>query len=219
MANTLADHNKIVEVSKNFRDYLIPLNHPRLHPSDRDARTHGKDVLGNEEIFLTPVAKGWLKNYQQPYHGFTTDGTVRPNLWRTDPNANGPTKAMVEAATSLMNVATEEEKQGFSYAVNAKEWRSWSNPEVSSPYHRHRPSLVAKLISGHCSRLRRPPRRHAKTHTRRRSRSPQSHPLSFWLYQSLDSNAHQCFPGRINDTQKRHERRQLPLLPFRQARG
>jgi hypothetical protein len=71
MANTLADHSKIVEVSKNFRDYLIPLDHPRLHPSDRDARTHGKGVLGNEQIFLTPVAKGWLEDYQKPYHGFT----------------------------------------------------------------------------------------------------------------------------------------------------
>jgi hypothetical protein len=131
MANTLADHNKIVEVSKNFRDYLIPLDHPRLHPNDRDARTHGKGVLGNEQIFLTPVAKGWLENYQKPYHGFTADGEVEQGLWRADPQANGPTAAMVEAAKKLLSVATEQEKKSFQYGVNAKEWRSWSNPEVS----------------------------------------------------------------------------------------
>lgn len=134
MANTLADHNKIVEVSKNFRDYLIPLDHPRLHPNDRDARTHGKGVLGNEQIFLTPVAKGWLENYQKPYHGFTTDGHVRQNLWRADPSANGPTKEMVQAAKSLIDVATEEEKKGFRFEADAKEWRSWSNPEVGTSH-------------------------------------------------------------------------------------
>jgi hypothetical protein len=137
MANTLADHNKIVEVSKNFRDYLIPLDHPRLHPSDRDARTHGKGVLGNEQIFLTPVAKGWLENYQKPYHGFTADGKVERGLWRADPQANGPTAEMVDAAQKLLSGATDEEKKSFQYEVNAKEWRSWSNPEVSISY-RHR---------------------------------------------------------------------------------
>jgi hypothetical protein len=131
MANTLADHNKIVEVSKNFRDYLIPLDHPRLHPNDRDARTHGKGVLGNEQIFLTPVAKGWLENYQKPYHGFTADGKVEQGLWRAHPQAKGPTAEMVDAAKKLLSVATDEEKKSFQYEVNAKEWRSWSNPEVS----------------------------------------------------------------------------------------
>jgi len=131
MANTLADHNKIVEVSKNFRDYLIPLDHPRLHPNNRDARTHGKGVLGNEQIFLTPVARGWLENYQKPYHGFTADGKVEQGLWRADPQAKGPTAAMVDAASNLLSVATVQEKKSFQYEVNAKEWRSWSNPEVS----------------------------------------------------------------------------------------
>lgn len=130
MANTLADHNKIVEVSKNFRDYLIPLDHPRLHPNDRDARTHGKGVLGNEQIFLTPVARGWLENYQKPYRGFTTDGNVRKGLWSADSQAKGPTREMVDAAKNLLSVANEDEKKSFSYDVNAKEWRSWSNPEV-----------------------------------------------------------------------------------------
>lgn len=130
MANTLADHNKIVEVSKNFRDYLIPLDHPRLHPNNRDARTHGKGVLGNEQIFLAPVARGWLENYQKPYHGFTTDGNVREGLWSADPQAKGPTRGMVDAAKKMLSVATEEERKAFSYEVNAKEWRSWSNPEV-----------------------------------------------------------------------------------------
>ncbi|KAK6417828.1 hypothetical protein LTR95_017277, partial [Oleoguttula sp. CCFEE 5521] len=96
MANDLASHNKIVETSGNFRDYLIPLDHPRLYPSDRDARTHSKDVLSNESIFLVPVARGWLENYKKPYHGFTTDGTVQTDIWHADPSAKGPTAEMVK---------------------------------------------------------------------------------------------------------------------------
>lgn len=131
MANDLASHNKIVEVSGNFRDYVIPLDHPRLHPSDRDARTHAEGVLGNESIFLVPVARGWLDNYNQPYQGFTADGNVVPDLWHADPDARGPTKEMVDAANAVLAAASPEEAKAFRYAVNAREWRSWSNPEVN----------------------------------------------------------------------------------------
>lgn len=130
MANDVTESAKIIETSGNFRDYLIPLDHPRLHPSDRDARTHAKSVLGNPDIFLVPVAQGWLKNYQEPYKGFTTDGTVVPDLWHYDASANGPTREMVEAAKSVISTASSEESKTFRFPVDAREWRSWSNPEV-----------------------------------------------------------------------------------------
>ncbi|QIX00077.1 hypothetical protein AMS68_005594 [Peltaster fructicola] len=130
MANTLADHAKIREVSGNFRDYLIPLDHPRLHPSDRDARTHAQSVLGNESIFLVPVARGWVENYNQPLKGFTSDGKVVEDIWHLDEHASGPTAAMAEAAQRLLRQASAAESRKFRYAANAKEWRSWSNPEV-----------------------------------------------------------------------------------------
>lgn len=132
MANDPRESAKIVETSGNFRDFLIPLDHPRLHPSDRDARTHAKGVLGNEDIFLTSVARGWLENYQKPYHGFTADGNVVPDLWHYDASAKGPTKEMVEAANAVISTATSTESSAFRYPVDAKEWRSWSNPEVGA---------------------------------------------------------------------------------------
>ncbi|KAK5134321.1 hypothetical protein LTR08_006750 [Meristemomyces frigidus] len=130
MANNVEDSAKIIETSGNFRDYLIPLDHPRLHPSDRDARTHAKSVLGNEEIFLTPVARGWVENYKKPYKGFTTDGNVVSDLWHHDASANGPTKKMLEAAQGVISAASSEESKTFRFPVDAREWRAWSNPEV-----------------------------------------------------------------------------------------
>ena len=132
MANDPSESAKILETSGNFRDYLIPLDHPRLHPSDRDARTHAKGVLGNEQIFLVPVARGWQENYQKPYKGFTTDGNVVPDLWHYDASANGPTSKMVEAANALLKTAPEEESKAFRYPIDAREWRAWTNPEVNS---------------------------------------------------------------------------------------
>ncbi|KAK4898815.1 hypothetical protein LTR27_003546 [Elasticomyces elasticus] len=130
MANDPSEAAKIVETSGNFRDYLIDQDHPRLHPSDRDARTHSKGVLGNEQIFLVPVARGWLENYKKPYEGFTTDGKVIPDLWHYDATANGPTADMVSAAQALIKAASTEESKRFRFPVDAREWRAWSNPEV-----------------------------------------------------------------------------------------
>lgn len=157
MANDPRESAKIVETSGNFRDYLIPLDHPRLHPSDRDARTHAKGVLGNEDIFLVPVAKGWLANYEKPYKGFTTNGDVVPSLWHYEPSAGGPSAKMVEAANAIISVASEAEAKAFRYPVDAKEWRSWSNPEVL--IFRRRASLRrADSRSGHHCRQRTPSR-------------------------------------------------------------
>lgn len=142
----------VVEKSVNFRDYLIPLEHPRLQPSDRNARNHSKDVLGNREIFLTPVAEGWMKNYNESYRGFTTDGNVVQDLWHIDSEANGPTKEMVDAAQKVILTASSAEVKSFRHGVTAREWRSWSNPEVASQ------SLIPNRIdtssyhTGHCSR-------------------------------------------------------------------
>ncbi|KAK5108261.1 hypothetical protein LTR62_008645 [Meristemomyces frigidus] len=130
MANDPSESARIVETSGNFRDYLIPLDHPRLHPNDRDARTHAKGVLGNEQIFLTPVARGWVENYNKPYTGFTTDGEVVPNLWQYDASAKGPTRQMVGAAQKVLEVASKDESKALRYPVDSRAWRSWSNPEV-----------------------------------------------------------------------------------------
>ncbi|EMC91134.1 hypothetical protein BAUCODRAFT_315852 [Baudoinia panamericana UAMH 10762] len=130
MANNLQESLKIKETSGNFRDYLIPLDHPRLHPSDRDARTHAKGVLSNESIFLVPVARGWLQNYEKPFHGFSVDGNIVPDLWHYNASANGPTAKMVEAANGVISASTQEESRTFRFPVDAREWRAWSNPEV-----------------------------------------------------------------------------------------
>lgn len=83
---------------------------------------------------MSPLAKRWIRNYWQPYKGLTSDGVTHP-VWQANPAANGPvkgpTREMVYAAQKLLSVATAAEKQRFRYLVTAREWRSWSDPDVS----------------------------------------------------------------------------------------
>ncbi|KAI4721946.1 putative flavin dependent monooxygenase [Aureobasidium sp. EXF-10727] len=107
-------------------DYFHTASAPKLQDYHDYAQAHIRD----RRISLSPLAKKWLRNYREPYKGFTSDGNIVPGLWRSNHNANGPTQAMVDAAQYLLSVASANEKARFRHLVTAREWRAWSNPEV-----------------------------------------------------------------------------------------
>jgi len=107
-------------------DYFHTAAAPKLQDYQDYAQAHIRD----RRISLSPLAKKWLRNYREPYKGFTSDGNIVPGLWKSNPNANGPTHAMVDAAQYLLSVASANEKARFRHLVTAREWRAWSNPEV-----------------------------------------------------------------------------------------
>jgi hypothetical protein len=107
-------------------DYFHTASAPKLQDHHAYAQAHIRD----RRISLSPLAKKWLRNYREPYKGFTADGNIIPGLWKSNPNANGPTQTMVDAAQHLLSVASAAEKARFRHLVTAREWRAWSNPEV-----------------------------------------------------------------------------------------
>ncbi|KAG9950829.1 hypothetical protein KCU85_g3296, partial [Aureobasidium melanogenum] len=107
-------------------DYFHTASAPQLQDYHDYAQAHIRD----RRISLSPLAKKWLRNYREPYKGFTADGNIIPGLWKSNPNANGPTQTMVNAAQHLLSVASAAEKARFRHLVTAREWRAWSNPEV-----------------------------------------------------------------------------------------
>lgn len=110
--------------------YITPSDYSSFQPSDRDRGSPG--ATRHDSFLLSPTAKKWLRNYWQPYRGFTSDGTVHP-VWQTNPTATGPTEQMVLAAQKLLLVSTAVERERFRYLVTAREWRAWSDPDVSGP--------------------------------------------------------------------------------------
>ena len=65
----------------------------------------------------------------EPFRGITTNGDVVPDLYALADEA-APTGAMVEAARHVLNVATDDERARLCHAIDAPQWRMWSNPEL-----------------------------------------------------------------------------------------
>lgn len=116
-------------MSNNFRDLIPPPDHPRIAGiSERDAYSHAAHALATRARVQGFLAER-RERVNQPFRGITTDGDVVPDLY-TLADEDAPTGAMVEAARAVLNVATNEERARLCHAIDAPQWRMWSNPEL-----------------------------------------------------------------------------------------
>ena len=69
-----------------------------------------------------------------PYVGVTTDGTAVEGLYAIDPERGASNAELVRAAQDFLAALTQEQRDKAMFAVDAPEWRRWSN---TSSYHRH----------------------------------------------------------------------------------
>jgi hypothetical protein len=116
-------------MSNNFRDLIPPPDHPRIAGiSERDAYSHAANAVATR-----PRVKGLLAERRarvgEPLRGITTDGDVVPDLYTLADEA-APTGAMLAAARAVLNVATPEQRTLLCHAIDAPQWRMWSNPEL-----------------------------------------------------------------------------------------
>ena len=116
-------------MSNNFRDLIPPPDHPRIAGiSERDAYSHAANAMATRPRVQSCWRNG-ARGSSEPFRGITTDGDVVPDLYSlTDESA--PTGAMVAAARTVLNVATAEERARLCHAIDAPQWRMWSNPEL-----------------------------------------------------------------------------------------
>jgi hypothetical protein len=115
-------------VSNNFRDLLPGPDNPRLRGiSERDAYQHADQRLAIPAI--GQAINGWLDKQEQPFYGVTSDGTRIGDLFALAPE-HAPVGAMVDAALRLLAVTTAEQRAVMCKAIDAPQWRGWSNPEL-----------------------------------------------------------------------------------------
>ena len=115
--------------SKDYRPYIPTLEYPRVAAfQGRDAYTHGDAGLANP-IPVELLFKPWEKLYREPFRGITTDGNVIPNLFELAPNG-APVHLMVNAATTLLNLLSAEQRNALCLPLDAREWRRWNNTEM-----------------------------------------------------------------------------------------
>lgn len=78
--------------------------------------------------WLYDLTKVWEKLLEESYNGVTSDGNIIEGLYSTR-DEGFDVQTSVEKAEVLLGDLSEEQKHKMTYAVNAREWRAWSNPE------------------------------------------------------------------------------------------
>ncbi len=115
-----------------YRQFLFPHDDPRL-AGIRGANPYEYRELAKLDAFTGGLIRGWAPLYPAEFVGITSDGSIVPDLFPLDapvpPEELPPTAAMVEAANAFLAPLTPEQTDRVSYAADAVEWQSWSNPE------------------------------------------------------------------------------------------
>lgn len=112
----------------DFRSFLYETDEPFL------AEFRGTDYesFSDEKTrppFVQELLATWDRLYHEPYRGITTDGSPRHGLYPPPDRAVPNDAGMVRAAHALLDVLTEDERRRVLHAIDAPEWRAWSNPE------------------------------------------------------------------------------------------
>ncbi|SEO09520.1 Protein of unknown function [Duganella sp. CF517] len=110
-----------------FRDLLYPVDSPRLTPFRHlDPHAFAQEVI--KEPIPAALVADWRKLYAEPHSCITCDGHKETGLYEIK-NEGAPTAQLVDAARNMLNVLGADELDKVRYPIDAKEWRSWSNPE------------------------------------------------------------------------------------------
>lgn len=110
-----------------FRELLYPVDSPRLTPfRGLDPHAFAQEVI--KEPIPAALVADWRKLYAEPHSCVTCDGHKETGLYEIR-NEGAPTAQLVDAARNMLNVLNASDLDKVRYPIDAKEWRSWSNPE------------------------------------------------------------------------------------------
>ena len=114
--------------SNDYHDYLFPFDSPRLLSCrGKDAYRYAQDLRGFHPQ-VEEIIAGWRARHAEPFRGLTADGAIVPGLYALA-DEGAPTRAMTEAADRLLGSLGDQARGQVRYAIDAPEWRIWSNPE------------------------------------------------------------------------------------------
>lgn len=113
--------------SKNFRDYLLALDSPRIvNARGLDPFEYARPIIASAKA--KSLIDTWKTLYQEPFKGVTADGRVEGGLFQLADEGHDIQRAVI-AARRLLTRLNEGERQAMQYSLDAHEWRDWYNPE------------------------------------------------------------------------------------------
>ena len=121
-----ARDEEITLTTDSFREHLYDHDDPVL------AQWRGLDYVEfsrrkRSPDFVQELLGDWRELYEEPFVGVTTDGTVR-DVHRLRPPSD-PDPAPARAALRVLDLLDPAQREAVNHAVDAREWRAWSNPE------------------------------------------------------------------------------------------
>lgn len=114
--------------SRNFRDYLMPADAERIGLARGvDLQTYGARMLATDKA--QKLKAHWQAMLDETFRGITCDGEVQADLFALRDEGFAVEPA-VRAAETLFATLNAQQQQQVSYAIDAKQWRAWYNPEI-----------------------------------------------------------------------------------------
>jgi hypothetical protein len=114
-------------VIADFRQFVPATDHPKIAGlAELNAHSYAARTLQNP--WIQEWTGHWKEAYGRPFVGITTNGSAMPGLFPIA-NENAPIAAMMAAARRLLERASEDQRRRLCRAIDAAEWRIWSNPE------------------------------------------------------------------------------------------
>ncbi|KAH7376751.1 hypothetical protein B0T11DRAFT_346887 [Plectosphaerella cucumerina] len=113
-----------------YRQFLPDISIPRFATMRKqDAHEYAEEFKRDgQPPWLHALYLHWRRLFAEPFRGITTDGNVRPDLFKIQDDGV-PIDSIVDATSALLAMLTEEQRATVSYHIDSPEWRSWSNPE------------------------------------------------------------------------------------------
>ncbi|WUS95228.1 DUF3500 domain-containing protein [Streptomyces sp. NBC_00708] len=128
-ARTSGREEAVQLTDESYRTFLPDPDDPQL--AEVRGMTYEEFAQNRYQApFLRDLLSYWDGLYREPFIGLTSDGAVREGLYALpgtpppDPG-DGP----CEAAARFLGMLTPGELDAVRYAMDAPQWRAWSNPE------------------------------------------------------------------------------------------
>jgi hypothetical protein len=146
----MASQDNLKKKPASFRQYIPDLDTPRFQiAKEQDCYEYAKTFQESQNPpWLYGLTKAWEELLKVPYKGVTTDGlppytkpisrppsdhmstgNTVPNLFELR-DEGVPIESIIAAADKMLSQITPGQKKNVLFPLNAKEWRSWSNPEI-----------------------------------------------------------------------------------------
>lgn len=113
-----------------FRQFLPDLSIPRFTAMQKqNAHEYAHDF---KELKVPPWLHGlyqhWLKLYEEPFKGVTSNGVVRNDLFHLQ-DEGVATEQIVNSVNFVLEKCSLKQRESLLYHLDSPEWRTWSNPE------------------------------------------------------------------------------------------